>query len=347
MPRRRRGNGSIYRRGRIWWMSFYVNGVHRCESAKTRDRNEAGRLLKIKVGQIEEGRLVVGTDRVKFEDLIDGIKADYRLNGRKTLDKVELRGKHLARSFAGMRANDIGAGEIRAFITQRHDEGASNGEINRELSVLQRAFNLALQAERITRKPYVPRLREASPRAGFFEERELRAVLGHLVDYLCPAMRFAYLTGWRLRSEILRLLWRNVDFDAGTVRLDVGSTKNGDGRVIYMTTELRQLLEEQRRRTLALQRERECVIPLVFHNSGKPISNYYKAWHRACRDAKIAGKIPHDFRRTAVRNMVRAGIPERVAMQMAGHRTRAVFDRYHVVSDGDLREAAKKQEGGL
>ena len=160
-------------------------------------------------------------------------------------------------------------------------------------------------------------------------------------------MNFAYLTGWRCRSEILPLPWRNVDFEAGTIRLDVGSTKNNDGRVIYMTAPLRTLLEEQWRATLAFQRETQQLIPLVFHNDGRPIVNYYKAWHRACRAAGLSGNVPHDFRRTAVRNMVRAGIPEKVAMQMTGHKTRSVFDRYNIVSDGDLREAARKLETAL
>ena len=89
-----------------------------------------------------------------------------------------------------------------------------------------------------------------------------------------------------------------------------------------------------------MQRKTGRVIPLVFHNNGRRIVSYYKAWHHACAAANLSGRVPHDFRRTAVRNMVRAGISERVAMQMAGHKTRAVFDRYHIVSEGDLRDAA-------
>jgi integrase len=212
------------------------------------------------------------------------------------------------------------------------------------LDALRRPLNIALQAQKIGRKPYVPRLEESSPRAGFFEPDDFAAVVPHLPGYLQPPMTFAYLTGWRCRSEILPLPWRNVDFEAGTIRLDVGSTKNKDGRIIYMTAALRGLLEEQRKRTLALQRETNRLIPLVFHHNGRRIGNYYKAWHRACGAAGLSGKIPHDFRRTAVRNMVKAGIPERVAMQMAGHKTRSVFDRYHIVADGDLREAARKLE---
>ena len=155
-------------------------------------------------------------------------------------------------------------------------------------------------------------------------------------------MTFAYLTGWRVRDEVVKLIWSNVDFKAETVRLEPGTTKNKDGRVIYMTPDLRALLEGQREKTLALQRQTDKIIPLVFHNEDYPIRNYYKAWHKGCEEAGLSGKIPHDFRRTAVRNMVRAGIPERVAMQMTGHKTRSVFDRYHIVSDGDLKEAAQR-----
>jgi len=155
-------------------------------------------------------------------------------------------------------------------------------------------------------------------------------------------MTFAYLTGWRGRSEVLSLCWSNVDFNAGTVRLEPGTTKNKEGRVIYLFPELRTLLETQREATLAFQRKTGQIIPAVFHNEGRPIVNYYKAWHKACREAGLSGKLPHDFRRTAVRTMVRAGIPERVAMQMTGHKTRSVFDRYHIVSDSDLKEAAQR-----
>ncbi len=73
----------------------------------------------------------------------------------------------------------------------------------------------------------------------------------------------------------------------------------------------------------------------------QPILAFYKAWKAACRAAGCPGRIPHDLRRTAVRNLVRAAVPERVAMQLTGHKTASVFNRYNITSPGDLRDAAR------
>ena len=153
------------------------------------------------------------------------------------------------------------------------------------------------------------------------------------------------------RREILGLTLGKVDLRQGIVRLDPGETKNEEGRVIYLNDELMKELK-------ALQKNRPLGCPYVFHHNGKPIRDFRGSWDAACiraglwrmdRDEegnqrKVHTKIFHDFRRTAVRNMLRSGIREKVAMMISGHKTRSVFDRYHIVSDEDLKEAAQKQQ---
>ena len=138
------------------------------------------------------------------------------------------------------------------------------------------------------------------------------------------------------------LTWAHVSFTDAMVRLDPGTTKNDEARQFPLTAELRALLETQRAATEALQRRTGRIIPWVFHRNGRPVKDMRRAWKAACEGAGLPGRYQHDCRRTAVRNLVRAGIPERVAMQLTGHKTRAVFERYNIVSDGDLRAAAEK-----
>ena len=185
-------------------------------------------------------------------------------------------------------------------------------------------------------------LAESNVRTGFFDREQFDSAIAHLPEALRPMVTFAYITGWRIPSEVLTLQWRQVDLDAGTVRLDRGTTKSGEGRVIHMTADLRTLLESQRAITDAYQKEREKICPWVFHPHGQQIHDFRNAWQTACRLAGCPGRIPHDLRRTAVRNFVRAGVSEHVAMKLSGHRTANVFRRYDIVSDSDLVDAAEK-----
>jgi integrase len=131
------------------------------------------------------------------------------------------------------------------------------------------------------------------------------------------------------------------------VRLEPGSPKNRGCRTICLTPELLNLLEQQRALTIALERQQRKIIPWVFHRQGASIKNFRKAWRHACEGAGQPGQLFHDLRCTAVRNMVRAGIPERIAMQISGHKTRSIFDRYHLSSQGDLPDAAHRLVGTM
>ena len=141
---------------------------------------------------------------------------------------------------------------------------------------------------------------------------------------------------------MLPLQWRQVDFQAGTVRLEPGTTKNKDGRTFYLTPELRACLEAQRAATEALQRQTGRIIPWVFHRVGSPIKSFWKAWRTACKAAGAPGRIPHDFRRTAVRNLERAGVPRSVAMKIVGHKTEAIYRRYAMRTFRTLQRSSRR-----
>jgi integrase len=243
----------------------------------------------------------------------------------------------------------ITTADVRAFTARRQAAGAANASINRDLICLKRMCTLAMQAGKLTVRPYIPLLKENNVRKGFFEPEQFKSVRKHLPVYLQPIVEVAYITGWRTPSEILPLEWRQVDMKAGEVRLDPGTTKNDDGRVFPFTSALRRVLEDQQKLADTLKREQGIIARYVFcYTTGKKTgqriteSGFNKAWRKARVEAGCPGRIPHDFRRTAVRNLVRAGVPERVAMQLTGHKTRAVFERYNIVSSGDLRDAARR-----
>jgi integrase len=129
---------------------------------------------------------------------------------------------------------------------------------------------------------------------------------------------------------------------AGVPRLDPGTTKNKKGRTVYLPPEPLAALKAWDEMTTAVERERGIIVRNVFHNDGEPVRNFYHAWRSACDRAGVGGRMLHDFRRTAARNYVRSDVSERVAMELLGHKTRAIFDRYNITSEQDLREAAAK-----
>jgi len=248
----------------------------------------------------------------------------------------------------------------------RGREGSAKATVVTDLAILKRAFTLAVKAGRLLHRPSFPTIQLDNARTGFFEESEYRALLEELPEYLRPVVTFAYLTGWRVPSEILTLRWAQVDLVAGTVRLEPGTTKNREGRTFPTHTlpELHALLVTQRERTTETERRLGTIIPWVFHREGKPIRDFRSAWWAACKRAAVLkdaegkpveregkavivrpnllGRIPHDFRRTAVRNLERAGVPRSVAMKLVGHKTESIYRRYAIVAERDLADGVAK-----
>src|SRR5262245_47479766 len=151
-----------------------------------------------------------------------------------------------------------------------------------------------------------------------------------------------FITGWRSRSEVLPLRWPQVDLAAGFVRLEPGTTKNSEGRAFPLIPELRVLLERRQAIARRCERAQGRIIGHVFHRYGRPIKSLRRAWITACRKAGRPGLLPLDLRRSAVRNLERIGISPSVAMKLTGHKTEAVYRRYAIVAENDLREASAK-----
>jgi len=200
--------------------------------------------------------------------------------------------------------------------------------------------------------------------------------LDQLPEYLRDFTRFGYLTGWR-KGEIASLHWEDVDQDV--IRLRAENSKNGDARTGTLEGELAELVDRRKAARQVKTKDGPMLAALVFHNHGGPIVDFRKAWATACcvagvgklvcpickgavsaehkcmncsrkwerEQLKYVGRLFHDFRRTAVRNMVRAGVPERVAMSVSGHKTRSIFDRYNIVSEQDLRDAMQRTQAYL
>ena len=165
------------------------------------------------------------------------------------------------------------------------------------------------------------KLKERGPRQGFFEDEQFHAVRKHLGPDL------------------------QLDLRAGTLRLEVGTTKNDDGRVVKLTAELRAQVAAQIDRIKAVERKTGWIIPYLFpylsgrRRLGERRRDFRKAWATACRNAGAPGMLRHDFRRTAVRNLIRAGVQQPIAMKITGHKTDSIFRRYLIVDEELLAQA--------
>lgn len=320
--------------------------------------------------EVDQRRGIEPAVAVLVEKLLDDVLRYYRVNELKDELRAKLRiEKHLRPWFGKMRADRLGADEIREYQDFRRPD-VDNSTINREVSLLQRGFTLAFEGDKLTKVPHFPKLEEAKPRPGFLERHEVERLCKHVPDWLAPVIWFGFWTGWRV-GEIRGLEWRNVDFQAGEIRID--DSKNGEGRVFPMTAELRTLLKAQSAEKDSARNVKNMVgvvvaaVPaqLVFLRRLKscatfPLGDFDKRWAMGLHKAGlpctvelegkrikkiIPGVVFHCLRASAIVDMDRRGVPPRVIMALTGHKTIEMHLRYRKVSTRDLDLARKMMEG--
>jgi integrase len=334
--------GCIYLRGRIFWARYYRNGRAFSESTKQTDPKKAERFLQRRVAQVITDTFTgPKAEKVRVSALAEICFQDYRIYGRRSLPAIEFRWKkHLAAAFGDLRATQMTAETLSQYIERRQREGAANATINRELAALKRMFSLGVQTGKIPRMPGFPdRLTEDNIRTGFLEDKRYVALgraCGEVGLWLRAMFEVGYTFGWRV-GELLSLRVRQVNMLENSIRLEPGTTKNGEGREIQMDADVRTLLG-------ALIAGKQPDDLVFTRDDGSAVRDFRKTWRKVCAAAEVPGLLFHDLRRTAVRNMIRDGTPEKVAMSISGHRTRSVFDRYHIVAAQDKNEARLRME---
>jgi len=346
--------GTIYKRGKVFWIKYSRNGKPFYESTKSDSETKAKRLLKLREGEISLGMEPgVVYDRTRFEEIEEMFLND-RKNNRHSVKEAEKRLRHLRPFFGNMRVSTIKSDRIAAYTAYRQEKGAAPATINRELAALRRMLNLGCRAEKVAKVPYIGMLEEDNVRTGFLEDFEYEALKDALPSYMKGVLSFGYLTGWR-KEEVLGLTWDRVSIQERTVTLKPGQTKNREARNLYMEEDLLSVIIDQ---------WAEQNGPYVFHRAGEKIRDFRGSWNDACREAGIGygyrsskkyaeewekkglseGPLYHDLRRSAIRQMDRAGIPRQIAMMRSGHKTESTFNRYNIGTETDLKEAAQKLE---
>jgi integrase len=333
-----KGDG-LYRRGEVWWVTWVTpDGKRHRVSTGRRYHQEAKTERDRIVGDVANGRPVVAPGRTTLTQLGELIVADYTTRQNRSLPRMKGALKQLKAYFGKRPAASISWGDAVQYRKQRTEAGLSVASVNYELAILRRMLRLAVRDGKLIAAPPIDTPDPKNARKGFVEREDLDTVLEKLPKVYRGPVLFAYLTGWRCRSEVLPLRWPQVNVEAGTVRLEPGTTKNGRGRMFPFggLPELKTLLDGQRAAAAP-------GVPWVFHEDRHAVryKDLLTAWRAACAAAEVR-HILHDLRRSAVRNLERAGVARSRAMKLTGHETESVYARYAIADERDLREAVEQ-----
>src|SRR5262245_27594978 len=271
----KRGMGRVFKRGQIWWISFYHHGKEVRESSKSENESVAVKLLKQRLAQSETGQFVTDEKRVTFDNMVEWLKADYKLNDLRSLGGGALVNVSHLRGFFGFdKAITITADRIRAYQLRRREQGAAVASVNRECATLRRMFSIAIGLGKLKARPKFTMLEGETVREGFCEHGDFLRLVPELPDHIRPLVEFLYYGGWR-KSAARNLEWKEIDMRGRTARLKIRDAKNKEPWTLPLSGKLWQIIQDR-----AKARRLDC--PYVFHVSGKRIKDFRKTWWSAC-----------------------------------------------------------------
>ena len=350
-PRSKRrvfGTGGIFEKkgSRFLYISYRdVNGKLCQESTKSESLMVAENLLRDRLGKVEQGLPVAEMKKLKYEDIRKTLILDYRTRGVKMLEEDNDGNpyvwgfEHLDSFFENRPVRTITTNLLYEFIEKRQSEGAKNATINRNLSLLRRMMSLARREGKLVQAPYFPMLKEDNVRKGFLTPAQFIKLRDTMPEHLHPLVTFLYFTGCRIGAA-LAITWSQLEFEKGRfqLRIEGNQTKNDEPILLPLPLELNEILKKLPRkgrvfdaRNLRKSFQAACV------KVGLGVETGPKVW-------QYKGLLLHDFRRSGVRNLIRSGVPRRIAMKISGHLTESTFERYNIVDSTDLHEAMAKVE---
>lgn len=337
MPRKTDGSGTLYQRGNIWWVKIRVDGRPVYESSKSTKKSDAIKLRDQLLARKARGEISgSSSDKAVIGELLDDVlRSDIKPSTRYVWQKVIE--KNIRPFFGKLKAQRLTTDLMDKYREKRIGQGRSDATVNRELSVLRTAFHNARKRTppKVLVVPYFPIVAETNIRKGFMSDEQYDKLRDELPAELKALFVTAYITGLR-RGEITAIQWPQIDFEAGLITLEKGETKNDEPRSVpILDGDMLDLLTAARKE----RDENHPHSPWVFSRNGERILDFRWAWDEACKRAGVPGLHFHDLRRTAVRNMRRAGIPQVIRMKISGHKTDSMERRYNIVDADDLQMA--------
>jgi integrase len=335
------GTGTLFKRGRIWYVSYYVNGRQVQRSSRSTNLQDAKRLRDQILGKKARGEMGdAAAEKITCGQLLDDLLEYGKSNIKPSTARMwEWVIKANIRPFFGhLKAATLTTDKLTGYRRKRLAEGRSEATCNRELSILRTALSRGRKCTppKVAAIPHFPMVAETNARQGFLTDEQYEKLRDALPDYLKPLFVTGYFTGVRL-GELLALRWNQVDWEQGFITLNAEDTKSGYTRAVP-------ILDGDMSSWLSWARDGADGCRHVFHNGGERIKEFRTAWRTACKSAGIPDLKFHDLRRTAVRNMRRAGVAQVVRMRITGHRTDSMERRYNIVDIEDIKSAKELME---